>query len=176
MDFLAPAKYFPEVKIVPIAIKISATPAEWQILSDTLAEIITPKTLIIQSTDFSHYLSCDDARDHDQQTLRILTEDDFNLVKQLDEPKNLDSRAAQFIQLSLQKKIFNARPTIFINRNSQFYSSEKVDETTSYIIQFYSPEKLKTENSAKYFFAGDTFFGRGFATKISDEKWRNKKL
>jgi len=168
-------KYFPEIEIVPVAICSSATPEEWQILVDALQKILTPDTLILQSTDFSHYLSQENAEIHDQQTLRALASDNLDLIISLDESDNLDSRGAQFLQSSLQKDFFSSVPTIFENRNSQFYSTELVAETTSYLIQFYSAEPLDFPYE-KYFFAGDTFFGRGVFQKFSDEIRREKMI
>ncbi|MCF7836727.1 AmmeMemoRadiSam system protein B [Candidatus Gracilibacteria bacterium] len=168
-------KYFPETPIVPVTIKISATLDELKSLAVALQKILTQDTLILQSTDFSHYLSLENAEIQDQKTLRALASSDENLIFALDESDNLDSRGAQFLQFSLQKNFFGASPTIFENRNSQFYSAEKVAETTSYLVQFWSTESLEFPHE-KYFFAGDTFFGRGISQKFSDETLRAKMI
>lgn len=168
-------KYFPEIPIVPLAIKISATPENWKTLADSIQKILTPETLILQSTDFSHYLSLENAEIRDAETLRALATGEPDSIISLDEPANLDSRGAQFVQFSLQKNFFGASPTIFENRNSQFYFTEKVAETTSYFVQFWSREPLEFPHE-KYFFAGDTFFGRGIFQKFSNESRREKMI
>ncbi|MCF7845836.1 MAG: AmmeMemoRadiSam system protein B [Candidatus Peribacteraceae bacterium] len=168
-------KYFPDTPIAPLAIKISATPEELRNLISSLPEILTPATLILQSTDFSHYLPEENAEIQDQKTLRALASGNPDVIFALDEPDNLDSRGAQFVQFSLQKNFFGASPAVFANRNSQFYSDEPVAETTSYLVQFWSAEPLDFPNE-KYFFAGDTFFGRGIWEKFSNEARREKML
>ncbi|MFH0776711.1 MAG: AmmeMemoRadiSam system protein B [Patescibacteria group bacterium] len=168
-------KYFPDTPIVPIAVKISADENELKKFAASLEKILTPETLILQSTDFSHYLSAKNATLHDEETLRALVNGDPDAIFALDESDNLDSRGAQFLQFFLQKNYFSATPTIFENRNSEFYSDEKVDETTSYLVQFWSREPLDFPHE-KYFFAGDTFFGRSIFTKFSNGKRRDKMI
>ena len=65
--------YFPKTPIVPIAIRHSSRPADWDSLARTLAPLLTPDTLLVQSTDFSHYLTQPEARRRDQETLRVLS-------------------------------------------------------------------------------------------------------
>ena len=48
---------FPNIPVVPLALDIRSTPEEWEKCATLIQAIITPETLIIQSTDFSHYLT-----------------------------------------------------------------------------------------------------------------------
>ena len=66
------AKFFPTAKIVPVALRIDSKREDWLALADALAPLVDSKTLIVQSTDFSHYLSLGEARRHDQQTMNTL--------------------------------------------------------------------------------------------------------
>jgi AmmeMemoRadiSam system protein B len=161
------AYHFPEARIVALAIRQTAKPPEWESLARTLASLLIPDTLIIQSTDFSHYLPPSEARRQDQETLRVLSGGDPEEVLGLSEPAHLDSKAAQYLQLRLQGLIFQARPTVTANRNSQEYSSEPLKKTTSYIVQLYSPDNLTVAGAERWFFAGDTFFGRYLAEKLA---------
>jgi AmmeMemoRadiSam system protein B len=161
------AYYFPGVKLVAIAIHPAARPADWDSLARTLTPLISPDTLLIQSTDFSHYLPWAEAQVKDQETLRILSGGDPEAVISLREPGHLDCRAAQYLQLRLQKEIFQARPTVMAHRNSQEYAAEALARTTSYLVQFYSREPLWVENGERVFFAGDTFFGRSLAKVLA---------
>jgi AmmeMemoRadiSam system protein B len=166
------AYHFPQAKILALAISSSAKQPEWDALAQTLAPLLTPETLIIQSTDFSHYLTAAEAKQRDQETLRVLSGGDPEGVLGLQEPEHLDSRAAQYLQMRLQSQVFQARPTVFANRNSQEYTSEPVARTTSYIVQLYSAEILTVAEAERYFFAGDTFFGRAMATKLAREEFQ----
>jgi AmmeMemoRadiSam system protein B len=161
------AHYFPKARIVPIAIHHKSHPADWDSLAQTLAPLLTPDTLLVQSTDFSHYLPPEEARQRDQETLRVLSGGDPQQVLALNEPANLDSRACQYLQLRLQRQVFGACPTVMANRNSQEYAAGPVAKTTSYIVQFYSAEPLAVQDGTSYFFGGDTFCGRGVAKRLA---------
>ena len=166
------ARCFPGVPVIPVALQINSQPSQWDELQVTIAPLLTERTLIIQSTDFSHYLDSVEARKRDQQTLRALSSGDPALIAALRQPANLDSRAAQYLQLKLQKEIFHARPNIAANRNSQHYSATPLSKTTSYIVQLYSPEPIPLAGHQRYFFAGDTFFGRYMLSRLQDSAYR----
>jgi AmmeMemoRadiSam system protein B len=159
--------YLPKTTIVPIAIRRNSRPADWDSLARTLAPLLTPDTLLVQSTDFSHYLTLAEARRRDQETLWVLSGDDPHQVLTLNEPANLDSRGCQYLQLLLQRQVYKAGPTVIANRNSQDYASEPVKKTTSYIIQLYSTEPLPVTGVRSFFFGGDTFCGRYVAKSLT---------
>jgi poly-gamma-glutamate synthesis protein (capsule biosynthesis protein) len=161
------AHYCPGALIVPIAIRHSSQPADWEALAQSLASLLGPDTLLVQSTDFSHYLSPQEARRRDQETLRVLSGGDPREILSLREPDHLDSRGCQYLQLLLQRQVFGAGPTVIANRNSQEYTTEPVAKTTSYIVQLYSAEPLFVEGGQSYFFGGDTFCGRQVAARLA---------
>lgn len=161
------AHYCPQALIVPIAIRHFSRPADWEALARTLAPLLGPDTLLVQSTDFSHYLTAPEARRRDQETLRVLSGGDPRQVLSLTEPDHLDSKGCQYLQLLLQRQVFGAGPTVIANRNSQEYTSEPVARTTSYIVQLYSAEPLPVKEAQSFFFGGDTFFGRYMAKKLA---------
>jgi poly-gamma-glutamate synthesis protein (capsule biosynthesis protein) len=161
------AHYFPRALIVPIAIRHSSRPADWDALARTLAPLLGPDTLLVQSTDFSHYLPQQEARRRDQETLRVLSGGGPREVLTLTEPDHLDSRGCQYLQLLLQRQVFGAGPTVMANCNSQEYTSQPVARTTSYIVQLYSPEPLPLAEAQSFFFGGDTFCGRYVAKKLA---------
>ncbi len=161
------AHYFPGALIVPIAIRHSSRPADWEALAQTLAPLLGPDTLLVQSTDFSHYLPHQEARRRDQETLRVLSGGDPSQVLSLTDPDHLDSKGCQYLQLLLQRQVFAAGPTVIANRNSQEYTSEPVAKTTSYVVQLYSAEPLPVEGAQSYFFGGDTFCGRQVAKRLA---------
>jgi AmmeMemoRadiSam system protein B len=160
--------YFPKTPIVPIVIRHSSRPADWDSLARTLTPLLTPETLLVQSTDFSHYLPPPEARRRDQETLRVLSGGDPRQVLSLTEPDHLDSRGCQYLQLLLQRQVFGAGPTVIANRNSQEYTSEPLKRTTSYIVQLYSVAPQPVEGAQTYFFGGDTFCGRYVAKRLAN--------
>ena len=166
------AHYFPGARVVAVALHRDSQPSQWDSLAQTLAPLLTADTLVLQSTDFSHYLPWQKARAHDQETLRVLSAGDPDAVLGLKQPQHLDSRGAQYLQLRLQKQVHQARPTVMASRNSQEYTAQPLDSTTSYLVQVYSPENLPVYGLQRFFFAGDTFFGRYLAAKLARPIWR----
>lgn len=170
------ARYFPRALIVPIAIRSSSRQADWDSLARTLTPLLSPDTLLVQSTDFSHYLTAPQARRMDQETLRALSVGDPGQILDLTVPDHLDSRGCQYLQILLQRQVFGARPTVIANRNSQEYTSEPIIKTTSYIVQLYSAEPLSAEGARSYFFGGDLFCGRHVAKRLSSSVKRKSLL
>jgi AmmeMemoRadiSam system protein B len=166
------AHYFPGARVVAVALHRDSLPTQWDSLAQTLAPLLTADTLLIQSTDFSHYLPWQQARRYDQETLRVLSTGDPEAVIGLKQPQHLDSRGAQYLQLRLQKQVYQARPTVMASRNSQEYTTQPLDATTSYLVQVYSPEHLPVPGVQSFCFAGDTFFGRYLAAKLARPAWR----
>jgi AmmeMemoRadiSam system protein B len=166
------AHYFPGARIVAVAIHRDSQPAQWDSLAQTLAPLLTADTLLLQSTDFSHYLPWRQARQFDQETLRVLSAGDPGGVASLTQPQHLDSRGAQYLQLRLQKQVYQARCAVVASRNSQEYTARLLKSTTSYLVQIYSPENLPISGVQRFFFAGDTFFGRYLAGKLARRPWR----
>ncbi len=166
------AHFFPQARILPIAIRHRSSQADWEALAKTLAPLLDGSTLLVQSTDFSHYLPQSKARARDQETLRVLSGGDPRAVLTLSEPAHLDSRGCQYLQLKLQRQVFGAGPTVIANRNSQEYTAEPVKKTTSYIVQLYSPEPLPVAGARSYFFGGDFFCGRWVARKLAVPAYR----
>jgi AmmeMemoRadiSam system protein B len=166
------AHYFPRARIVPITIKNTSQPAQWEALVRSLTPLLGPGALLVQSTDFSHYLPLEEARRRDQETLRVLSGGDPQEVLDLSAPAHLDCRGCQYVQLRLQRQVYGAGPTVMAHRNSQEYAAEPLQKTTSYIVQLYSPEPLPVEGGRSFFFGGDAFFGRQVAKKLATPETR----
>ena len=111
--------YFPEAKILPVAISIRAGRSDWDRMADALAPLAGADTLIVESTDFSHYLPQHEARRFDQQTLNILASGSLDGIAALLQPQHADSVGALYIQAKVQKALFSALPLVIANENSQ---------------------------------------------------------
>ncbi|MET0688618.1 MAG: AmmeMemoRadiSam system protein B [Methyloceanibacter sp.] len=173
--------FFPDTPIVPIAVSITSSREQWEQLITALEPVITRDTLVLQSTDYSHYLTRHEAIRHDQQVLNVIASGDMDAVAKLRQPAHLDSRGAQYIQMRLQEKHFGSRPVAIANKNSQDYASGAMAETTSYIVQIYpeaaAHEAIDAQEAAgakTYCFAGDTFFGRFMLKLVSRPEARER--
>ena len=173
------ARLFPGVPVLPVAVRIAATRAQWEQMVAQLAPWVTPRTLIIQSTDFSHYLPREQALRHDQQMLNVIAAGDLDAMARAVQPAHLDSRGGQYIQMRLQALRFGAQPIVFGNYNSADRGATAQDFTTSYVAQVYAPaarDRVVPPVGAAQSLcvAGDTFFGRHVADWLENEAVRRR--
>lgn len=130
--------YFPDAKIIALAVKETAEKSQLDQLVDELKKILAPNSLVIQSTDFSHYLTPNQAEARDQQTIEVLKRANPEELFYLEQPANLDCIAAQYVQIRLQNELYGSKLHILDHKNSQDYTKEKVASSTSYIVQVYT--------------------------------------
>src|SRR5262245_5234656 len=64
--------FFPDARIVPIVVSYGSTRADWDAAVAMLEALVEPGTLIVQSTDYSHYLTQQIAVRRDQETLNVI--------------------------------------------------------------------------------------------------------
>jgi poly-gamma-glutamate synthesis protein (capsule biosynthesis protein) len=136
--------YFPEVKIIALSFKPETSKDELDQVIKILEEALPPDSLVIQSTDFSHYLTPAQAAAKDDETIAVInkTTDAGGLanILKLNQPDNLDSVAALYVQAALQADFFKTRPNIVAHKNSQDYTSEPVASSTSYLTVIYNKQ------------------------------------
>jgi len=167
------AKYFfPDARIVPIVVSYGSTRTDWDAAIALLNTLIKPGTLIVQSTDYSHYLTQQVAMRRDQETLSVIAANDFDAVPRLLQPDHMDSKGSQYIQMQLQANVKEARGIVIANRNSAEYSAIGT-RTTSYIVTVYSTEpeygsKFHYGDQDIVYFGGDTFIGRWLTQPLAD--------
>ncbi|MCX6792740.1 MAG: AmmeMemoRadiSam system protein B [Candidatus Falkowbacteria bacterium] len=151
--------YFPETKVIAVTFKPSVTKAELDQLIKALEQTLTSDSLIVQSTDFSHYLSPDKASELDDISIKTLSSNNAEDILSLNQPENIDSVAAFYVQASLQKDFYHSSATIKDHKNSQEYTKEKVLSSTSYLSAIYS-EPNKKAGDAEFIFVGDVMLSR----------------
>ncbi len=152
--------YFPQARVIALAIKGNASKEQLDQIVDKLKQILTPDSLIVQSTDFSHYLTPSQAESCDKQTLEILKSGGPERLFTLNQPANLDSIAAQYIQMRLQKEFFGSIFHLSDHKNSQDYTKEKVYSSTSYIVQTYFKDDNALVYDGSIIFVGDIMLSR----------------
>lgn len=170
------AEWFPGVPVVALAIDVRSTPPQWRGLAEALEPLVTDRTLLVQSTDFSHYLAPEEARARDAETLAFLACGHPDEVTSLSQPDHLDSKAAQWIQATLQERR-GARPAVVNSRNSIHYAApgERARETTSYLTQVWRREFVPASRlpGETWYFGGDFHLARGLAEAATDPEALN---
>ncbi len=159
------ARFFPRAKIVPVLASISSKPADWAAMAELLAPLVTERTLVVQSTDYSHYRPVGEAVARDQETIAAIGSGDPEAVLPLLQPSHMDSKAAQYIQLALQQRA-GAAPVIVGNRNSVAYGTGG-GETASYVVTAFLRDRaagtvFDYPDQRRLMFAGDVLLGRYF--------------
>lgn len=171
------AALYPDTSVVAITVSVRSTPADWDRAVATLAAHVTDRTLIVQSTDYSHFLPHRLAIHRDQETLAALAAGTADAILALQQPTHLDTLGAQYIQTQLQQRRFDAAPAVIGNRNSHTGAGPLEALTTSYVVTAYSPDPvglghLRYGDHAVTYLAGDTFLGRSVAPLLADPEAR----
>ncbi len=151
--------YFPDTKITVITFKPTVSRFQLDQMLEVLKKELPLDSLIIQSTDFSHYLAPIPAAQFDDISIKALESANLENILALKQPDNLDSVAALYVQASLQKHFFQAQVDILEHKNSQDYTTLKVVSSTSYISAIYSKEN-KGVGNAEFIFVGDVMLSR----------------
>ncbi len=149
--------YFPQAKVVAITFKPTTSQDKLDQVIKMLKDNLPPNSLIIQSTDFSHYLTPTEADLKDVETISAINNND---VLKLRQPENIDSRAALYIESSLQADFFKTTPVVLEHKNSQAYTKEPVTSSTSYVSVAYQ----KNTGDAEFIFVGDVMLSRNIAS------------
>lgn len=165
--------FFPDAKIVPIAISYGASRAQWDEALALVAKLVGPRVLVVQSTDYSHFLPANIALQRDQETLNVIAASDIGALVRLMQPDHMDSKAAQYLQMRLQGDTLKSHATVVANRNSTAYSSIGA-KTTSYVVTVYSERpprgsELRYRDQEVVYFGGDTFIGRWLTAPLADK-------
>src|SRR5690606_24144370 len=100
--------YLPDAAIVPVAIGIGTIRRDWDGLVQALLPLIDDDTLVLQSTDFSHYLPHALARQRDQEVLNVLAAGSLDQIAGLVQPDHVDSAGALYVQTAVQASRFEA--------------------------------------------------------------------
>nr|WP_275981988.1 AmmeMemoRadiSam system protein B [Frigidibacter sp. ROC022] len=168
------ARLYPGVPVLPLAIGNGSNRADWDAMARALTPLIDAETLLIQSTDFSHYLPWHEARQRDQEVLNLLAAGDLDGIARLVQPDHVDSVGALYLTMALERRLFGAGPQVVANRNQQQGVDQFLSETTSYMVILYQPEGLPPvpaplAGAHRYVLAGDWFLGRTWPGLLYDE-------
>ncbi len=164
--------FFPDAEVIPILGSVNAGEADWRAMVELLKPLVTPDTLIVQSTDYSHYRPLPEAMVRDQETLAMIAAGDPAGVAPLLQPSHMDSKAAQYVQMSLQNEVFHSHAVVLANGNSVEYGGA-TGSTTSYVVTAYVKNAadgtvFDYPDQTRLMFGGDVLLGRYFLPALHD--------
>ncbi|MDF1856177.1 AmmeMemoRadiSam system protein B [Pseudooceanicola sp.] len=167
------ARLFPGVPVLPLAIAIGSERGDWDQAAVALAPLIGPETLLVQATDFSHYLPHHLARQRDQQMLNLIAAADLDQIARLTQPGHIDSLGALYLMTRLMAEKVGAAPVVIANRNLQEGQAQFIAETTSYVVALYQKPGADPgpapAGQPVYMLGGDFFVGRNLTGLLSDD-------
>ncbi len=125
------AYYSNTIRIVPLILRQNMTKYQLQDLSQSIADIVDDKTVVIASVDFSHYLNSIQAEEKDRDTLTAMKGKDYDTLLQMNSDY-LDSPEAIVILLQVMERLGIDNSKILHHTNSGKLMNEYFAETTSY--------------------------------------------
>lgn len=166
------AHFFPGVPVVSVVGSVQARPEEWRAMADRLVPLIGPDTLVVQSTDYSHFLSIDRAILADMETLGVIAAGEPEDIATLTQPDHLDSQPGQYVQMRLQTDVYGASSAVIANRSSVDYGGP-ADDVTSYMVTIYHQEPrvlsvFDYADQTRFLVAGDVLTGRYFGPMLAN--------
>lgn len=164
------AKFWPEARIIPVLASIHSDITDWRAAAEAIAPLVTDGTLIVQSTDFSHYLPRARAVLRDEESLGVIASQSVAEVRKLSQPDHLDSKASLAVHMLLQAHL-GAAPVIIGNRNQAAYGGDP-SNTTSYVSAVWRRDaaggaQLRYDDQKVIYLAGDLFTGRYFEPHVA---------
>lgn len=137
------AHYFPGVPVTPLAI---STEYLWKLkreeIKKLIGAIVDEETLLIVSSDFSHYLSLKKANEMDEKTTKIIFSKDFKGIESLHNSDQSDCPGCLWVLASLAKDRGFYNPEIVMHTNSAtLLHDETIPSTTSHFSTVWYQEK-----------------------------------
>lgn len=129
--------YLPSARVIPLLISAHATASELETLVACLTPKLTPETLLLVSTDFSHYLHPDLARVKDEETLVILKSWDRDQLLTLTSD-HLDSPPSLYTLLSLLEAVGATKLNVYAHTSASDLAQTPNTATTTHLFLTYT--------------------------------------
>ncbi|MCK5123346.1 MAG: AmmeMemoRadiSam system protein B [Candidatus Pacebacteria bacterium] len=160
-------KYFsPEAKIAPIILKQNVSFQEAGLLAKKLDEILGENSVVLASVDFSHHLNRIAAQFHDEASVSVIENFDYERIYNLE----IDSPPSIYTLLKYLEKR-GSQKMIYENINSAVFSDDlDSEDVTSYLFSHFVKGEHRKEAKLSLLNFGDTMLGRGVEKIIKDER------
>jgi AmmeMemoRadiSam system protein B len=130
------AYFLPDVRVVPLVLRSDVTPAEVETLAAALAPLLDGETALIAAVDFSHYLSAQQARQNDRETLEALESLDSSRILSFSN-EHLDSPASIAVVMETMRLLGASEFEVRENINSSDLGGPALPPVTSYVVGYY---------------------------------------
>ena len=145
------AHYFPGVEVTPL---VMSQVLPWKVqrteVRDLINHVVDDETIVVISSDFSHYLPLSQADQMDQKTEHALLSKDFTALMSLNIPNQTDCANCLWTVAELAELRGFYHPTIIRHTNSaRIFPDEVVTYTTSHYAMTWSENTLPTSSTQK---------------------------
>jgi len=130
------AYFLPEARVVPLVLRSNLTSTEVETLAAALAPLLDGETALIAAVDFSHYLSAQQARQSDRETLEALQSLDSSRILSFSD-EHLDSPASIAVLMETMRLLGATEFELRENINSSDLGGPALAPVTSYITGYY---------------------------------------
>jgi len=130
------AYFLPEARLVPLVLRSDLTPTEVETLAAALAPLLDDETALIAAVDFSHYLSAEQARQNDDETLAALQSLDSSRILSFSN-EHVDSPASIAAVMETMRLLGATEFEPRENINSGDLGGPALAPVTSYITGYY---------------------------------------
>ena len=158
-------KYFPNVPVIPITIRDGFPREKSEELAKFFAESVEGNSLMILSSDFSHYLDKNISNLHDKKAISEINNFNYENIY------NLDTDCVSGLYLTMkfaQLKNYNNFQLINNSNSSEIYGHNFIGENTSYVTGYFSNKTSeKNRTTVDILFAGDLMLDRYNRTVIA---------
>jgi len=157
-------KYFlPDTKIVPIVLKRSVSQERRSALANELTNILGEDDIILGSVDFSHHINAVASEFHDDRTIAIINDFDFDRLQsvEVDSPESLDV-VLRYLESKEAKKMYSAHTNM-----SERVEDPLLEDGTSYLFAKFAKGNNQKQNKISVLSFGDMMLGRDVGTAIA---------
>ena len=153
----------PKTEVVALALRSDLNEEEMNSLVKELLQTLPKDTVIISSIDFSHYQTLPVANFHDEISIGIIKNFDYERLNKLE----IDSVPSLYVLLKLMES-YNTQKIIHEEHSNSaiITGNSSTKETTSYYSPYFVEGKATEEKIASILFFGDMMLGRNVNRKI----------
>ncbi len=144
------AHYFPGVPVTPIALNTTSWKVDKEAVKTLIESVVDKDTMLIVSSDFSHYLSLEKANEMDEKTAKAIFSKDLNGISNLDNSDQSDCPGCDWVLASIANDRGFYNPSIVLHTNSAtILNDPKIPSTTSHFAMvWYENAKLSGDDLA----------------------------
>ncbi len=143
--------YFPQVTVTPIAVsQYLPWDTDKKDLLRLLRDVTNEDTILIISSDFSHYLSYDEAEQMDEETARTILSKDLDGIAQLKNPEQSDCPNCLWLLAALadERGFYNPSMVLHTNSAALLEETDAPSTTSHFSMVWYESSQLDSSDLA----------------------------